>query len=181
MSQFSARRARSIIFVALLTAATGCGGDSDSGSSPSTPTGPTSPAPPSGVPNISGNWSGTSDFERPNNLHTITTVTLSLTQTDRNVSGTVRFPASGWESWRGTVSGMLSGTVDPEFSGTVTLESEPTTGTGVCSGQMTMNGRSFSNQMRWDAPVLTMSPSAGPTEQQACLGTVRNIAWIFNR
>lgn len=181
MSHTLVRGPLSVLLLASLLAAAGCGGGSDAAPTSPTPTGPPASTPPSGVPNIAGNWSGTSDFERANNTHTITTVTLVVTQNDRTVQGTIRFPDAGWESWRGTFAGTLSGTVDPEFVGIISLQSEPTTGTGVCTGQMSMSGRTLTNSMRWDAATLTMSPSAGPTEQQACLGTVRNIAWIFNR
>jgi hypothetical protein len=169
------RSLRSFGAILAVVAACACG-DSDNDS----PTGPTSDPPPSGVANISGSWNGTSDFEQPNNQHLITNISLTVTQNDRSVSGNVTFTASNFQGWRGTFSGNLSGPVDTEFVGTVSLQAEPTTGTGVCTGQMTMNGRVTSSQMRWDSPTLTMTPST-PSQQQACVGTVRNIAWIFRR
>ena len=133
------------------------------------------------MPSIAGTWNGTADFERPGNVHLITTVTVTMNQNDTIVDGTARFPAPGFGSWRGTVNGVLRGTVDTEFVGTVSLQAEPSTGTGVCTGQMSMAGRVTARTMRWDAATLNMTPSAGPTEVEACLGLVRNIAWIFNR
>jgi hypothetical protein len=169
------RSIRTFVAILLVVAASACGdGDSDS------PTGPTSDPPPSGVANISGSWNGTSDFEQANNQHLITNISVTVTQTDRSVGGTVTFTASGWQGWRGTFNGNLTGPIDTEFLGTISLQSEPTTGTGVCTGQMAMNGRVTSRNMRWDSATLTMSPST-PSQQSACLGTVRNIAWIFNR
>jgi hypothetical protein len=156
--------------LALLTAA--CGGGSG-------PTGPDA-ATPSGVPSIAGEWAGTADFERSNGQHLITNVALTMTQSDQNVSGSIRFPAAGWESWRGSLQGTVAGTVDPEFVGFITVQSEPATGTGVCTGQMTMSGRVSQTHMRWDAASMTMTNNI-VTEAPACLGALRNIAWIFNR
>ena len=163
---------RRLVAAALAMAAGACGSDSS-------PTGPGATTP-SGVPSIAGTWSGTADFERSNNQHAITTVILSVTQNDQDVSGSIRFPASGWESWRGSFSGSVAGTVDPEFVGVITVQAEPATGTGACTGQMTMSGRATSSHMRWDAASMTMTNNI-VTEAEACLGTVRNIAWIFNR
>lgn len=170
-------RTPALVFALLIATACG-GGNGDPDGTPTTPTSPTPP--PSGVPAVSGNWNGTADFERPNNVHLITSVALTVNQNDRNIDGTVRFPSPGWESWRGTFAGTLSGTVDPEFVGIVSLEAEPTTGSGVCRGQMIMSGRVLPTSMRWDSSTLTMAPTV-PSEAPACLGTVRNIAWIFNR
>jgi hypothetical protein len=157
-----------------------CGGGDEAPLTPAGPSSTTSP-PPSGVPLVVGTWTGTSDFEQANNVHLITTLSLNVaSQNDRNIDGTVRFTAAGWESWTGTFSGTLSGTVDPEFVGTVRIEAEPATGTGRCRGQMTMSGRTTTRMMRWDAATLTMAPSVA-SEAPACLGTVRNIAWIFSR
>jgi hypothetical protein len=157
----------------------GCG--NDAADTPGSPTAPTSSTPPpSGVPAIAGAWTGTSDFEGAGNTHLITTLTLTVTQNDRNVEGAIRFTGSDWESWRGTFSGTLSGTVDPEFLGTIRLQSEPATGSGQCVGQMTMAGRTTSRTMRWDAATLTMSPTVA-SQAPACVGTVRNIAWILSK
>jgi hypothetical protein len=163
---------------AALVAACACGDGGDDGS---TPTGPTNTTPPpSGVANISGSWNGTSDFEQANNQHLITNVSLAVRQNDRSVEGTVTFTAANMQSWRGTFNGNLSGSVDTEFLGTISLQAEPTTGTGVCTGQMLMNGRVTARTMNWAAGSLTMSPST-PSQAPACLGTVRNVAWLFNR
>jgi len=174
-------RFRSLVLAPLLFAVVACGGGGDSAGSPTAPSSSSAAPPPSGVPSIAGTWDGTADFERAGNQHLITAVRVTITQNDTNVEGTVRFPAAGYESWRGTFTGSLRGTVDTEFVGSVSLQSEPATGTGVCSGQMTVAGRVTSRSMRWEAASLNMTPSAGPTETQACLGLLRNIAWIFNR
>ena len=164
-----------------LVCAAGCGGGGeDSTGLPTSPSSPSSP-PASGVPLVLGEWTGTSDFEQANNNHLITTLSLTVTsQNDQNIEGSVRFTASGWESWRGTFTGTLSGAVDPEFVGTIRLQSEPTTGSGQCIGQMTMSGRTTTRTMRWDSPMLTMSPTVA-SQAPACLGTVRNVAWIFSK
>ena len=170
-----------LFFATTLVFAAACGDSSDDSSG--SPTGPSSTnnPPPSGVPLITGTWTGTSDFEQTGNRHMITTLSITVTeQRDRNVTGTIQYTGSGWESWRGTFTGTLSGTVDPEFLGTVNLESEPTTGSGRCRGQMMMNGRTTTRTMRWDSPTLSMTPNP-PSEAPACVGTVRNIAWIVSK
>ena len=172
----------SLAVAASLVCAAGCGdgGDDTASGSPTSPSNSSSP-PPSGVPLVLGTWTGTSDFEQANNTHLITTLTLTVTsQNDRNIEGTVAFTAAGWESWRGTFNGTISGTVDPEFLGTIRLQSEPATGSGQCIGQMAMSGRTTTRTMRWDSQTLTMAPTVA-SQAPACLGTVRNIAWIFSK
>jgi hypothetical protein len=166
------RLTATIVVLALAAGAAACGDDGS-------PTAPSST--PSGVPVIAGAWTGTSDVEAAGNRHLITRITLSVTQNDRNVEGTIRFTDSTWSGWRGTFSGTVSGTVDPEFVGLIRLEADSLTGTGLCQGQMTMSGRTTAASMRWDAASLSMTLNTAPTEQQACLGTVRNVAWIFGR
>jgi hypothetical protein len=172
-----------LVLLATVTLAAGCGGSSDSTESPTAPstlTVSTSSPPPSGVPAIAGTWSGTSDFESNNNVHLITTLSITVTQNSRNVAGTVQFNGSGWTRWRGSFTGTLSDTLDNAFIGSVSLQAEPSTGTGICTGQMRMSGVTSAKSMRWEAVSLTMAPST-PSQSPACLGTVRNIAWIFNR
>ena len=172
-------RRPALLLLAALVVSSACGDQAGSvGESPTSPSTNTTP-PPSGVPSIAGSWNGTSDFEQSNNTHSITTLSLAVTQNDRDVQGTIRFTGGGWESWRGTFTGSISGTVDPEFFGVVMLQSDPTTGSGTCVGQMTMGGRATSSAMRWEAATFTMNPNGA--SQATCPPTVRNIAWIFNR
>jgi len=169
---------RLLVLVSLL--ASGCGGSDDPGD-PAPPTAPTPQPPSSGVANISGNWSGTSDFQQ-NGVHSVSNTTATITQNDRNVEGTVRFTSPDFAGWQARFTGTVAGTSpDTQFVGTVTVESPSSTGTGVCTGQMTMAGRSISNSMRWEAPSFTMVSNVPTQPPHACRGQLFTPIWIFFR
>jgi hypothetical protein len=158
---------------------TGCGGGSDD---PGTPTSPSPPPPPaSGVAVIAGEWSATSDFQQ-NGVRYISNMTASVVQTDRNVEGTFRFTSPGFTDWRGRFSGTLAGTSpDTQFVGNVTVEADSATGTGICTANVTMAGRSVSNSMRWEAPSFTMTSNVPTQPPHACRGQLFTPLWIFFR
>lgn len=169
-----------VLFLLASLAAAGCGDESDSGN-PGSPTGPSNPPPASGVANISGSWNGTSDFQQ-NGVRYISNTTASITQNDRNVEGTIRFTSQGFTDWQARFSGTLAGTSpDTQFVGIVTVESASSTGTGICTGQMTMAGRSISNSMRWEAPSFTMASNVPTQPASACRGQFFTPVWIFFR
>ncbi len=178
------RRALPVLLTGLLTVS-GCG-DSDkilAGSSAPTGTTLTTPSnpPPSGVAIITGPWSGTSDFQQ-NGIRYISNFTGDITQIDRHVEGTVRFTSPGWEEWVGRFNGTLAGTQpDTQFVGTLTLQSNSATGTGICSGQTIMAGPSRARSMRWEAPHITLSSNVSSQPPSACRGQVFAIIWIFFR
>lgn len=170
-----------VLLIALL--AGGCAGsDDDGGSTPPPAASPTpTPPPPSGVASVAGNWNGTSDFQQ-SGVRFISNTRATLTQNDRTVQGSVTFTSPGWEGWRGTVLGTVAGTApDTQFIGNVTVQSNSTTGTGICTGDVTMVGPSISTFMRWEAPTLTISSNVPTQPPNACRGTVFTVVWIFNR
>jgi hypothetical protein len=167
------------LLVVALTFVAGCG-DEDPGSTPAPPTAPT-PPPPSGVAVISGNWTGASSFQQ-NGIFYNSNTTATLTQNDRAIAGTIRFTSSGWESWRADVSGTVAGTSpDTQFVGTITVQSNSTTGTGICTGNVVMAGRSIANSMRWEAQQLTLSSNVPTQPASACMGTVFTPVLTFTR
>ena len=101
------RRVAAVV-LALLPFVTAPACSSDGEGSPTAPSGPTSPAPPSGVANISGNWSGTSDWEQ-NNVHSISNLTMAINQNDRSVTGTLTYASPAYQGWSGTISCTVAG------------------------------------------------------------------------
>jgi hypothetical protein len=156
------------------------GGEKTGGTAgPTGPGGPTDPAPPSGVANISGNWSGTSDWEQ-NNVHSNSNVAMTVSQSDRNVSGTLAYTSAGFQGWGGTISGTAAGTSpDTQFVGTIELHAPPTTGT--CIGSAIFAGRSVATSLRWDTASLTITSNTAGQPADACRGLLRNFVLILGR
>jgi hypothetical protein len=173
-------RAAVVLLVLLpLVVVAACSGDGET--SPTGPSGPTGPAPASGVANISGTWSGTSDWEQ-NNVHAITNVTMSINQNDRTVTGTLTNTSSAYQEWGATISGTVAGTSpDTQFVGTIELRAPPTTGTGMCTGSATFSGRSVSNSLRWDTSQLTIVSNTADQLSSACRGALRSVVLILGR
>ena len=140
--------------------------------------GPTGRRPPSGVANISGAWTGTSRWQEPD-ADTTTSVTMSIEQHDRTVTGTVAYTSAAYQEWSGTISGIVAGTApDTQFVGTIELQAPPAAGTGTCSGTAVFSGRSVSNALRWDTSQLTVTPN---TRAAACRERLRNVVLTMGR
>jgi hypothetical protein len=179
---FRSHAPRALVLVAALVLAAACGNDDSSrGNTTPTPVGNTpSNPPPSGVALIAGNWIGTSDFQQ-NGVRSISNMTMSVTQFDRNVEGTFRFTSPAFSGWNGTLTGQITGTSsDSQFVGNITLTTPTSTGTGTCIARVTMAGRSLTNVMRWEAPSTRIVPN-GPDTGEGCRGEVLTIVWIFGR
>ena len=174
------RRLAAVVLALLpLVTAPACSSDGDS--SLTAPSGPTSPTLPSGVANISGHWSGTSDWEQ-NNVHSISNVTVAITQSDRTVTGTIRYASPAYRAWGGTINGTVAGTSpDTQFVGTIELRAPPATGTGTCIGGAIFSGRSVSDSLRWDTSQLTTLSNADGPPAAACRGLLRNFVLIMGR
>ena len=181
MTQFSAARVLVILMTCVLAA--GCGKDDDNGSSNPTGPGNTPSNPPaSGVALIAGNWTGTSDFQQ-GGTHFVSNIAATVTQFDRQVQGNIRFTSPGWEAWSATFTGQVAGTSpDSQFTGNITLTAPSTTGTGTCTGQTVMAGKSINTLMRWEAPSMNIV-TTGSTSNPAggCRGEVFTLVWIFGR
>jgi hypothetical protein len=171
------------LFVVLVLGA-GCGKDDGGSSNPAAPgnTGNTSSnPPPSGVALISGNWTGTSDFQQ-NGVHSVSNVTATVTQSDRNVQGNIRFTSPAFDGWFASFNGQLAGTAsDTQFVGNVTLTTPTSTGTSTCTGQTVMSGRSINTVMRWEAMSMTLVPTTAGAPQSICRGEIFTLVWIFGR
>lgn len=162
-----------VLFVA------GCGGGSEDPGSPTSPTSPT-PPPASGVAVVSGEWSGTSGFQQSGVTY-INNMTASVTQSDRTIEGTFRF-TSGLTDWRGQFTGTLAGTSpDTQFVGTLTMQANPSTGTGMCRSTVVVAGRSVSNSMRWEAESFTMMNEVSTQPASSCRGQFFTPVWNFFR
>lgn len=162
-----------------LVAVAACSADGEG--SPTAPSGPTSPTPPSGVANVSGSWSGTSDWEQ-NNVHSISNATVSITQNDRTLTGTLTYTSSTYQGWGGTISGTVAGTSpDTQFVGTIELRAPPTTGTGTCIGTAIFAGRSVTNSLRWETSQLNIASNTPDQPASACRGVLRNFVLIMGR
>lgn len=171
------RRFRTITLGLAVVAAGAC----NSGSSGGSPTGPSPTPPPSGVASVAGTWRGTSDFQQ-NGVRYISEITMSVTQSDRSVQGTVTFTSQGWEGWRGSFSGTLAGASPAsEFIGPVTIQSNSSTGTGLCTGQATMSGPTSTTAMRWETPSIAITSNVPTQPPHACQGTVYTVVWILGR
>jgi hypothetical protein len=149
-----------------------------SGDGEGAPTGPSGPPPPSGVANISGRWSGTSDWEH-GDVHSITDVTLSIDQNDRAVTGTLTYRSPAYQGWGGTLSGTVAGTSpDTQFVGTIELRAPAPT--GRCAGTAVFSGRSVSNSLRWETSRLSVVSDASD-QPATCRGLLRNVVLILGR
>jgi len=141
----------------------------------------TAPAPPSGVANISGIWTGTSDWEQ-HGIHSISGVTLSIDQDDRAVTGTLGFTSPAYQGWSGTIAGTLAGTSpDTQFVGTIALRAPASAGGGECRGAAVFAGRSAATSLRWDTSGLTIAPGGDGMPASACRGALRDVVLITAR
>jgi hypothetical protein len=135
----------------------------------------TAPAPRSGVANISGTWSGTSDWEQQS-VHSISGVRLSIDQDDRTVTGTLAFTSPAYQGWRGTITGTLAGTSpDTQFVGTIDLRAPAAAGGGACRGTAVFAGRSAATSLRWDTSRVTIGPGREGVAASACRGALRSV------
>ena len=142
---------------------------------------PTASAPPSGVANISGAWTGTSDWDQQA-AHVISAVTVSIDQHDRAVNGTLAFTSPAYRGWRGTITGTVAGTSpDTQFVGTIALHAPPTLGPGSCTGHAIFAGRSLSNSLRWDTSQLNIVSSPDDQPTSACRGLLRDVVLNIGR
>jgi len=141
----------------------------------------TAPSPLSGVANISGTWSGTSDWEQ-HGVHAISGVRLSLDQDDRAVTGTLTFTSPAYQSWTGTITGTLAGTApDTQFVGTIDLRGPASAGRGECRGMAVFAGRSVATSLRWDTSRVTIGPGREGVAASACSGALRSVVLITAR
>ena len=135
----------------------------------------TASAPPSGVANISGLWTGTSDWEQEG-VHASTGVTVSLDQNDRAVTGALAFTSPAYHAWSGTINGTLAGTVpDTQFVGTIELRAPASSGLGACRGTAVFAGRSVATALRWDTSRVTVAPDGGGAAASACRGVLSSV------
>jgi hypothetical protein len=170
--------------VCLAVVFVGSCGKNDNGNSTTSPTpvGNTPQNPPaSGVALVSGNWTGTSDFQQ-SGVRYISNFTATMTQFDRRIEGTIRFTSPGWEGWIATVNGQVAGTSpDTQFTGNIVLTTPTTTNTGTCGGQTVMAGKSINTVMRWEAASMILTPNGPGAADGACRGEILTLVWIFGR
>jgi hypothetical protein len=141
----------------------------------------TASAPPSGVADISGTWTGTSDWEQ-RSVHAISSVTVSLDQDGRTANGTLAFTSPAYQGWSGTISGTLAGeSPDTQFVGTIELRSPSTTGANRCVGNAVFAGRSVSTSLRWDTSQMDVRSNADGEPASACRGLLRTFVLILGR
>lgn len=160
---------RALLVLAAAALVSGCSGESGGGASPAGPTPPGTT--PSGVVNISGDWPSGQFVFQQNGVHTFTNVTASITQSDRSVTGSLQFTSAGWEGWHATFSGSMAGIAqDSQFVGNFLVQSNSTTGTGICTGQAVFAGRGTPTSMHWEAPTLTMASNVPTQPSSACRG-----------
>lgn len=166
------RRAAAVVLACLLlvaVAASSAGGDGS----------PMSPTPPSGVANISGPWSGTSDWER-NTIHSIGQVTMSIDQDDRTVTGTLAYTSPPHREWSGTISGTVAGTApDTQFVGTIELRTPAATGT--CVGRAVFSGRSVEDALRWQTSQLKFASTAAGHSSSSCREWLQHVVLTLGR
>ena len=141
----------------------------------------TASAPPSGVADISGSWSGTSDWEQ-HSVHAISGVTLSIDQNGRTANGTLAFTSPAYQGWSGTITGTLAGEApDTQFVGTIELRAPGTTGARTCVGNAVFAGRSVSSSLRWDTSQMDVRSSADGESASGCRGLLRDVVLILGR
>jgi hypothetical protein len=158
--------------LACLVCVPACGDDSPAPVTV-TPTPVPTPTPPpvvETVPRVQGTWRGTSELQ-VDGVKLFATVTMTLTQNDRAITGTWIF-SPPWD-WNGTIQGVLNGTgAATTFAGTATVVAEVTGNTGRCHGQMLMSGSSSDISLRWTANQVTW---------QDCRGNAAGFVWILGR
>jgi hypothetical protein len=164
------RRAAAVVLACLLLVALAA----------STADGDASPmSPPSGVADISGLWSGTSDWER-NGTHAIGQVTMSIEQDDRTVSGTLAYASPADREWSGTISGTVAGAApDTQFVGTIELRAPLHAGT--CVGRAVFSGRSVEDALRWETSQLKIASNAAREFSSSCREWLRHVVLIMKR
>ena len=141
----------------------------------------TASSPPSGVADISGTWTGTSDWEQ-HDVHAISGVTVSIDQDDRTINGTVSFTSPAYQRWSGRISGTLAGiSPDTQFVGTIELHAPASSGRGDCRGTAVFAGRSVATSLRWDTTRLTIAPGREGLAASACRGALRRVVLITAR
>jgi hypothetical protein len=135
----------------------------------------TASAPPSGVANISGIWTGTSDWDQQG-VHASTGVTLSLDQDDRAISGTLAFTSPAYQTWSGTIDGTVAGLApDTHFVGTIELRAPASSGHGECRGTAVFAGQSAAGSLRWDTSRMTLAPDVAG-QAAACRRVLSRVA-----
>jgi hypothetical protein len=135
--------------------------------------------PPSGVADISGPWSGTSDWER-NTIHATGHVTMSIDQDDRTVTGTLAYRSPAHREWSGTISGTVAGAApDTQFVGTIELRTPAASGS--CVGRGTFSGRSVEDALRWETSQLRIASNAEGQFTASCRELLRNVVLIMTR
>ena len=158
--------------LACLVCVPACGDDSPAPVTV-TPTPVPPPTPPpvvETVPQVQGTWRGTSELQ-VDGVKLFATVTMTLTQSDRAITGTWMF-SPPWD-WNGTIQGVLNGTgASTTFAGTTTVVAEVAGNTGRCHRQMSMSGSSSDISLRWTANQVTW---------QDCRGNVAGVVWILGR
>ena len=141
----------------------------------------TASAPPSGVANVSGTWSGTSDWDQ-HGVHSISGVTVALDQDDRTVTGTVAFTSPAYQEWSGTITGTLAGTSpDTQFVGTIDLHAPLSAGGGDCRVRAVFAGPSASSSLRWDTSQVIIAPSRSGLPASACRGALDSVVLTAGR
>jgi len=141
----------------------------------------TAPAPRSGVANISGAWSGTSDWEQ-HGVHSISSVRLSIDQDDRTVTGTLAFTSPAYQEWSGRITGTLAGTApDTQFVGTIDLHVPASAGGGECRGTALFAGRSGATSLRWDTSRVTIGPDRKRAGDSVCGAALSSVVLTTGR
>ncbi len=172
---------RLVCALGVLALAAAC---SDSGN-PASPTPPapvvTAPPPPSGVTNISGTWTNSQFVFQQGGAQTSAPIAVTITQSDRTVTGTVRFTSAAWSGWRATFNGALAGTAqESQFIGAFTVQSE-STASGTCTGEAIFTGRSTPTANHWEALSLNMAQTGSGLPSPGCRGQLSSIAWSLLR
>jgi len=136
---------------------------------------------PSGVADISGSWSGTSDWEQ-HSVHAISGVTVAIDQDGRSANGTLAFTSPAYQGWSGRIRGTLAGEApDTQFVGTIELRAPATTQAGTCVGNAVFAGRSVSTSLRWDTSQMDVRSSADGEAAAGCRGLLRRVVLILER
>ena len=171
--------ARAVAVLLVCGAAIACGGSNSSTPTAPTPTpaaspAPTpAPAPAPALPQLAGTWNGTFEMTQ-DNQRVFITITTTLTQTNRNVSGTWRSTTAGVND-NGDFTGVINGDgAAASVSGTVNIIHETATGTGRCRARSTVSSE--------NAVTASSLRLIGPNIQLLdCNGNVRGLVWILGR
>ena len=166
------------VFVIALISVTmlACDGSSSSPVAPtSTPAAAPSPtpAPTPAIPQLGGDWVGTYEYTQNDNRGFIT-IAVTLSQTNRNVSGTWRSTFEG-NSQNGDFTGTIIGEGSSAVvSGTVNIIAETARQTGRCHARATVTSE--------NAVSATSLRLVGPNIQLLdCGGNIRGLVWILGR